>query len=311
MGESDTFAPVLTVLSARRSPSAGAAFAALASVTLFYAVGFFVLKQLFREMSPFALLALRGITGVAFFGLLALIQGFKLPARGDIWRFAACGFSGIALNQLFFLWGMSKTHEVNGAVIMITTPVFVFLIAWLLRQERLDGRKLLGLALSFAGALLLSLGGRALRFHPETSVGDLMIMVNAISYAAYLVLLKPLSQRYDNITLSFWIFFCGGLLSIPTGLPAMLQTDWAALSTGAWWNILYVLLFVTILAYSLNSWAMQRVQSSQVGVFIYLQPVLVALISPWVYAGSLNVEKTLYILLTMAGVALVTFRKKT
>jgi drug/metabolite transporter (DMT)-like permease len=294
-------------MSNKAVPSLFAAHLALFSVALFYALNYFIAKRLvFSSLDPFALLALRGIGGIFFFGIIGLGLIREKIARRDWPRLIACGLFGVFINQTFFLWGLSQTVEVNASVIMTLTPVVVVLLAWLLKEEKLNGLKLLGLLLSFAGAALLSLGERKVSLGGDTLLGDAMVMINASSYAIYLVLVKPLGARYNTFTLMGWLFVIGGSLSISVGMPALLQVSWASLPASALWGTLYVIIFVTILAYSLNLWAMKRAPASQVGIYIYLQPALVTIFSAFLISGSVTPLKLVYILLVFVGVFLVT-----
>lgn len=293
-----------------RVPSFFAAHIAMVMVALFYALSYFVLViWVFDDIDPFTLLALRGILGCLFFGLLGLTIIRQPIEKKDIPRFIACGVFGIALNQMFFLWGMSMTIEVNASVLMTTTPVFVFLIAWLIRQEQMTWLKVVGLILSFVGAGLLSLNGQSFNLSYGTVVGDGLIIVNSMCYAIYLVLVRPLSVKYHTGTLIMWVYFFGGIVSIPVGMPALMDTAWATVSTEALLGTVYVILFITILAYSLNAWALKLVPSSQVSVYIYLQPVLVTSIAVVAYTDAVTFSKLAYISLVLLGVFLVSLRK--
>lgn len=300
----------MKVRSSDTKPSLLAAHAAMFSVAVFYAANYFIAKRtVFTHIDPFGLVAIRSIAAVLFFGAIAVFVIREKIERKDWWRFFACGMFGVAINQTFFLWGLSKTVEVNAGVIMTLTPVFVFLIAWLLKEEQMSRRKFGGLLLAFTGALLLSLGGRQLAFDPEHVLGDIMVALNATSYAVYLVLLRPLSVKYNTFTIIGWIFIFGGIITIPLGMPYILMIKPAELPASAWLGTVYVIVFTTFLAYSFNAWSMKRVPSSHVGIYIYVQPVLVTIIAAIGFSGSINWEKVGYIILVLTGVFFVSFKK--
>jgi drug/metabolite transporter (DMT)-like permease len=280
------------------------------AVSLFYGLNYFIVKEVFREISPFGVLSIRSISGTLVFFLIArFLIHEKIRDRSDYLRLIVCAIFGISINQFFFLWGLSKTYEVNAAVLMITSPVFVFLIAWVIKAETLSWRKIGGLLLSFGGATLLVLGGRSLSFSPETLTGDLMIMLNALSYGTYLVLVRPLVVKYHPLTIIMWIFFFGAFINIPIGISDLASLEWGGLSQNTWLGVLYVIIFPTILAYSLNAWALTRVPSSYVGIYVYLQPVLVTGLSVVFARNTITVEKLSYILLVLLGVFFVTYTK--
>ena len=260
---------------------------------------------MFLEISPLAVVAFRGLGGAISFSIIAFWKGRERIDRKDWGRLFACGMCGVGINQVLFLWGLSLTAEVNASVLMTLVPVFIMLIAWALKQESLSRVRVLGLMISFSGAILLSLVGRKLQVGSQTWIGDLMIMTNTFFYAMYIVLLRPLTRRYKVITLIAWVYILGSLLSVPIGIPAIIQTPWSTISPTAWGGLIFIVLMITVFSYGLNAWAVKRMQASKVGIYIYLQPVLVSLAAPFLAAGTLTLEKGLYILLVLGGVYLV------
>lgn len=277
------------------------------SVALFYSINFFTVKVLFLEMDPFTALALRSISGLLFFGLAWkwLFQSEAIQKK-DIPALLACGVTGISINQIFFLWGLSLTSEFHGAILMLLTPIFVFILNQYLRgEEKWNLRKIAGLTLSTAGAIWLvqeasagGIGGR------DSLVGDLMILINAASYGLYLVLVKPLTAKYKPVTILFFMFLSGGVVNVITGMPFLIQTDFGLLSPTAWFGLIFLILGATILAYLLNAWAMVRVSPVWVGTYIYLQPILTMLISAMVLSGSITPIRVLNALMILTGVYL-------
>lgn len=294
----------------KKEPSLLMAHFALLAVAVFYAANYFIAKKIvFTHIDPFGVVALRALAAILFFGSIAIFVIREKVERKDWLRFFACGMFGVAINQIFFFWGLSKTTEVNAGVIMTLTPVFVFLTAWALGQEKINNWKTLGLCMAFLGALLLSVGGRSLAFDPKHLVGDAMIAINAVSYGFYIVLLRPLSIKYNTFTIIGWIFMIGGVVTIPLGMPYLLSINISQLPTSAWLGTVYVIVFTTFLAYGLNAWSMKRVPSSQVGIYIYVQPVLVTIIAALGFEGSINAEKLGYVFLVLVGVFFVSLKR--
>lgn len=282
------------------------AHAALFGVALFYALNYFIAKSVFAEISPLGIVALRSVFGIVCFGLIhRLYIRERIKARKDFYLLAICGLLGASLNQQFFLGGLERTLEVNAAVLMTTTPIFVFLTGFLLRTEKLSAGKIIGLMIAFVGASLLTLGGRELNFASETMVGDLMVAFNAAVYGIYLVIVRPLMLRYHVLTIMFWVFVFGGVVNIPLGLPDLLALSPTELSVNALAGMAYILVFSTLLAYLFNAYALQKVNSSAVGIYIYLQPVLVAIFAWLLDKDPLNGEKSFYMLLVLLGVFVV------
>ncbi len=282
-------------------------------VAIFYGVNYFTLKWAFAEnVSSFALLALRCMTATLFFVVYHKVAiKEKIKDKKDYFRLALAALFGVTLNQTMFLWGMSLTSRVNASVLMITTPIFVFLMAWLLKEERITIRKLAGLALSFAGATALILLGSEskLQISGASIQGDVLITLNAASYGIYLVLVRPLLLRYNTFTIIKWLFIFGSIPNIAIGIGPLLSMPFEQLSYWGIFGIVFLILFATIFAYGLNAWAMKRVPSSAVGVYIYVQPVFVTLISAISGLGEVNWQTIPFIFLIFAGVWLVSWRR--
>ncbi len=285
---------------------------ALGAVAIFYGVNYFTLKLVFDAgVSSFAVMAIRCIVTTAFFWVFhRYTVREKIKDRKDFLRLGLAAIFGVSINQTFFLWGLSETSRVNAAVLMILTPVFVFLAAWLLREERFTWQKIVGLLVSFAGAagLILSASQQSLSISGASIRGDLMIMVNAASYGLYLVCVRPLLLRYDTITIIKWLFLLGSLPNILLGIGPLAHTPIALFTWPVIWGIGFLVLFATIGAYSLNAWAMKRLPSSAVSIYIYVQPVFVTLISALFGLGEVGWLTVPFIFLIFAGVWMVSRR---
>lgn len=282
---------------------------AMFSVSLFYAINYFVSKFVFQTVSPFSLLAFRSITAICVFIPFAIFtKSFRVPDKKDFPRLIFCAFTGITINQIFFLWGLKLTLAINSAVLMVCSPIFVFLVAYFVKasDEKFTSYKIVGLLCSVIGAILLITSGKQLSFNENTILGDMMTLINAISYAIYLVSVKPLVNKYSMFNLFAWIFLIGGSINILLGLNDVFTTNWSEQITATYWAILYVCIFATVFAYSFNAWAMRYVPSSYVGVYVYLQPALVTLLSLFLDKQAIYMEKIIYMLLIFIGVFLTT-----
>ena len=129
--------------------------------------------------------------------------------------------------------------------------------------------------------------------------------MNAASYGIYLVLVKPLMQHYRAATIIKWVFLFGFFMVLPFGWPEFSTTDWSVIPPSIWLAIIYVLVFTTFVAYMLNAWTLRYVNSSVVGIYIYLQPVFATIVATLWGQDQLTLEKLLYSLLIFAGVYLV------
>jgi len=111
-----------------------------------------------------------------------------------------------------------------------------------------------------------------------SGVGNLLALANVVAFSAYLVISRDLVQRYDPLTVTTWVFVFGAMGILPWGLPALLA-EHGAVSGAAWAALAWIVVFPTVGAYYLNAWALKRVESSVVAIYVYLQPIGTALLA--------------------------------
>jgi drug/metabolite transporter (DMT)-like permease len=118
------------------------------------------------------------------------------------------------------------------------------------------------------------------------ALGNTLIVLGMICYAAYFIYSKPVLSRYGSITVSFYVMFfaCFGVL--PFGLMEVSRIGIPHLTGTVWFWVAYIVIFPTILTYLLNLWALKRVSSNLVAVYIYLQPLFAAAVAPLVLDGE-------------------------
>lgn len=287
------------------------AHAALFAVSMIYAFNYFIAKDLFSEIGPLGVVSIRAISAVVFFWIVHVLWiREKIQSRQDYLRLFFSGILGISLNQIFFFSGLARTLQVNASVLMTTTPVFVFLIGFLMRVEKINATKVFGLVLACVSAVLLILGGRELSFNQQTLTGDLMVIFNASVYGLYLIVVKPLVAKYNPMTIMVWVFTFGSLVNIPLGIPELMAVDAASLSVSALWSVAYVVFFNTICVYSFNAFALQSVPPSIASIYIYLQPVMVSVLAFFLLEEGVSVEELIYIAMVLTGVYLVSYKKR-
>lgn len=256
-------------------------------------------------LAPFAFIALRAATGMVLFWFLQTVIIREQVDRKDVPLLALCGLFGVAINQLVFFAGLKMTTPINASLIMTTTPILVLVVSAILLGERITGRKVLGIGLGAAGAVLLIGYGERIQLGGAGIWGDLMITINASAFGIYLVISKPLMKKYHPLTIVKWAFFFGFLFVLPFGWGPLVQTDWSRFHPTIWLSVGYVLVFTTFLAYLLNAFALKNVQASVVSIYIYFQPLFATAIALLAGKDQLDAVKAISGLLIFLGVFLV------
>jgi drug/metabolite transporter (DMT)-like permease len=282
---------------------------ALFLVAVIYGANYSIAKIALPEyLQPFGFILLRILTATLLFWLFSLTQEReKIKGRADFILLIVCAIFGVGINMLAFFYGLSMTNPINASVIMTVSPIMVLLTAYVLGRERLTPLKIIGVLVGALGAFLL-VTKDGVSLSQGTFMGDLFILVNGSSYAIYLVLVKPLMAKYKPITVIKWIFLFGSIFTIPFGFSELAAVDWTVIPMDGWLSIGYVLFFATFVVYLLNIWSLKFVNSSVVGIYIYLQPIVSTLVAVSFRGDQLDLLTVLYSLLIMVGVYLVSKR---
>ncbi|MBA2564261.1 MAG: EamA family transporter [Gemmatimonadetes bacterium] len=266
-------------------------------------------KLALRELPAAGLVLLR--VGGAGLVLAAVVPRARLASafRADLPSLALYSLLGVVANQLLYVGGLTHTTAINANILITTVPVFTLAIAALLGRERATPVALGGLALALAGALVLVRAGDV-DLQRERSLGNAMIVMNALAYAGYLVLSKDLLARYPPLVVTAAVFLLGTVGVLPFGAPALATLDWAAVSSRTWLAVLYIILVPTAAAYGLSLWALSRSSSTVVAVYVYVQPLVTMLLAPAVLGESVGVDALVAGAAIFAGIALVTLGRR-
>ena len=286
----------------------------LAHISLFfanliYALNFTFAKDVMPDfIMPAGFILLRVIGALFLFSLSYFLFINEKVARKDFFRLAICGVFGVAINQLFFFEGLNLTTPINAAIVMTINPVLVIILSFLIIKESITLRKGLGILLGLFGAFTLILNGEGFSFSSNHQVGNVFVFINATSYGLYLVIAKPLIEKYHPITVLFYVFSFGLLYVLPFGIVELKIVNWAAIPTNIYLEIVFVVICTTFIAYLLNSSALKKLSPTTVSIYIYLQPILASMFAIFWGSDKLDGQKIMSALLIFLGVYLVSVR---
>jgi drug/metabolite transporter (DMT)-like permease len=231
-------------------------------------------KVALESFSPQAVLVWRLLAGSGvLFACAVVVHGrAAFPDLADLLRLFGLSLLGVIINQLLFLEGLSRSTAVNAGLLMTLIPVVTVVLSAMLGRERLSARRIAGLLLSVAGVGVL-FGSRGAQLgDASTRLGDLLMTANAVSYAVYLVLAKPVLARLPQLVVVAWLFLFGALV-VPW---FTLGAHWVPAGAGArhWPALGGILLFPTVLAYMLNTIVLARTHAGTTAMYIMLQPLV-------------------------------------
>ena len=284
---------------------------AVLGTNLFFAANFSFVKLISPAfVKPFGLNVYRvGISLLLFW--MVWLFGKTAPGirKKDIGRFLLCGLTGITINQTLFIKGLTLTSTVHASLLILTTPLLITILAFWILKEALTVYKALGLALGIGGSTLLILSKESSTHATNYLLGDLLIIINAISYAIYFILVKPLMQHYSPLHVIRWIFTFGFFMILPLGGQEAADVAFTQFQLPQYLALGAVVLTGTFLAYFFNTYGIQHLGAATTGSYIYTQPVFAVLIATFILNEELSWQKIAAALLIFSGVYLVNFKK--
>lgn len=287
------------------------AHAAILGANVIYGVNYSVAKDVMPAyIQPFGFIFCRVLGALSLFWLLSMLMKKQKVEKNDFIRLFFCGVFGVAANQLMFFYGLNLTSPINAAIIMTSNPILVLVFSAFLIKEKITARKLFGIGIGITGALGLILYKNSVSLGGDGWKGDLFIFLNATSYAIYLVLVKPLMQKYKPITVIKYIFLFGFLIVIPFGFQEFQQIDWTSFTSSIWLAFLFVVIGTTFLAYLFNIFGLQTLNPSVVSTYIYSQPLIATFIAILMQKDEISLEKVIAAILIFIGVYLVSSKPK-
>lgn len=292
----------------KRSLALIAAFLA----TSIYGINHTVAKEImpiYIGSSGFIMLRLLGATSI--FWIISLFTPKEKIQKKDFFRIIFASILGMCINMLAFFRGLELSTPINSGVIITLSPVLVLILSYFFLKEKITIKKILGILIGFSGAVFLILNTSKTGINaPNIPLGNSFFLLNASAYAGYLIIVKPLTQKYSLFTLMKWLFLIGLILSAPLTYDQFIKVNWSELPWFAIWRMGYVVIGTTFLTYLFNIYALKTLSPTTVGSFIYLQPIITIIFALITANDTLDSTKLLSCLLVFIGVYLVSVKNK-
>lgn len=282
-------------------------------VNLFYGINFIVAKEIMPVyVGPSAMIFIRVASTTLLFALTLPIlfrteSNIKFrPDKRDFLRFFLCALTGVAANQLLFYEGLNFTTPINAALIFTSNPLLTLLMSMLILKQKATPIKWVGLILGGIAAMMLivySRGGADLS--AQTQLGNLMVFVNALSYAIYLAIVKDLMHKYHPLVVIFWNFLIGLFLVFPFSYHQLRVIEWTNFPEHIWWGLAFTVLAITYFAYLGSILALKKLQPFQVSIYVYIQPIVASLLALYLGKDQITAPIIILGLMIFVGVYMV------
>ena len=257
------------------------------------------------------LVLLRVLGATILFWIISLFIKSKKIEKKDRMTILKCGLFGMGFNIAAFIAGLDYSTPINSSILIIITPIFVVILSFFLFKKKVNFSKTIGIFLGFIGAIILILNADSnSSVGRNIPLGNFLFIINSISYAYYLIIVKPMTEKYDLITLFKWLFLIGLIFNFPIGIKQFNQVDWNNLPFyEATLPLIYVVVCTTFMTYFLNGFALSRLTSAEVAVFVYLQPIIGVVFALLSKSDSLSLTIIISSILIFTGLYLTTKKK--
>ncbi len=281
-------------------------------VAIIYGATFTIAKDVMPQyVDAYGFIVIRVGGATLLFWLISFFGPKEKIEKQDWKRIFICALTGISFNMLTFFKGLSYTSPIMGSVLMVTTPMLVFILSIFILKQKLKQKKIIGIILGLAGTLLLIYyGKKASSNATNPALGNFLVFLNAASYSFYLIWVKQLMDKYHPFTFIKYIYLIGLFMVLPFGWKELEAVNFSALPNVIILKILFVIICSTFLTYLLNLFSMKKLNPTTVAIFIYLQPFFASLFAIYAQKDSLDTSKIIAAALIFVGVYLVTHKKK-
>jgi drug/metabolite transporter (DMT)-like permease len=277
----------------------------LALVVVVWAGSYAAIKELIGEglAAPDIALGRYLVAAPGFAVALILSRGLPGLGRRDLARLVAAGLLVVAVYHLSLNAGERLTTSGTASVVVAAAPGIALAMAVAIGQERFSRRRAAGLAISFAGVVVVVLLGSGQHISFANVHGPLLVVAAPVAFAAYNVIAKPLLPRYGVLPVTAAASLIGTAALLPFASGATIRRV-SGLGAGGVALLLYLGLAATLAGYIGWSRGLRRLEASRTVAYLYVVPVVAIVIGALTLGEHVTVWLGLGAVLVVAGVAL-------
>ena len=271
-------------------PHSWKAYAKVTFAVVAWGASFIATKVALQDISPVTVVWLRFGIGVFILGLAAVWRGqLAFPQKKDLPYFALLGFIGITFHQWLQSTGLVTSQASTTAWIVATTPIFMAILGWLVLREKLTKLQILGITLATVGVLLVVAEGDlgTLGVGKFGSPGDILILISALNWAIFSTLSRRGLKEHSAALMMLYVMGFGWSFTSVLFFAGPGLSEIGQLTLNGWLGILFLGVACSGFAYIFWYDALQAIPATQVGAFLYLEPLVAVIVAAIVLNESI------------------------
>jgi drug/metabolite transporter (DMT)-like permease len=291
------------VTTAGNPPIDRRALAAAGITVVLWASAFVGIRDVADTFSPGSIALGRLGVGVVSLGALVLTRGWKPVGRRDLALIIASGLLWFALYNVTLNEAERHVDAGTASMLVNTGPIFIGLFAGLFLGEGLPRRLLAGMAVAFAGSIVVGIATSNAPAGTTSVFGIVLCIVAALAYAAGVTLQKPAVRSVSALQVTWLACLTGFIACLPFAPALVTEAARAPIEKIGW--VAYLGLFPTALGFTTWAYALSRTTAGRLGATTYLIPPVV-IVMAWLLLGEIPPPLALVGgAICIAGVAIV------
>jgi len=251
---------------------------------LFWGISYIAIKVVLTELEPVEMIAVRFLLAAPVLFIILKLKGLNpLPRAMHGKLFIAAGV--VFLHFWVMATGMKETSASNTAWILTTAPIFIALLSWVYLKEPFTGQQWVGLLLAAGGVLFLTYNGDMANLQWIHSRGDIIVLGSCVTWAFYTVGMREITTKVDPLVATFCMTGIAGLVFVPYTLLTSGYEKFISLKAMTFLSLVFLAVFCLAIAFWLWSEGLARATAAEVGVWLYIEP-LITVLGAWILLGE-------------------------
>ena len=281
--------------------------------TAIWSGNFIVARNLSDTIPPISIAFWRWV--IAFlaltpFAFKSFIKDWPLLKKHFLYLMITSVFGVTIFNTLIYIAGQTTT-AINLSLISITFPIFIIIISRFLYKEKITFAKIVGIILVGIGVIfIITNGSPTLLFQLKFFKGDIWMLIAAIIFAVYSILLKHKPKEINVLTFQYTTFTFGLIMLFPFYLIELSIVQPTIYNSTSIVSIIYVGIGASLIAFVLWNKAVLIIGPVKSGMVYYTLPIFSGLLAFFILKEALSANHLYSAFLIVTGIILSNYKTK-